>query len=219
MNRQKYIFVTTSLINENYNMRKTQYINCIQTLINLNLNEKYKIIIIENNGIRDTFLDEFSNFNINIFYTNNNSKYNNTLGTRNRNYGIIEYQDIVDCINKYNIKDNDFIIKISGRYILSDNSQFFKIVDNLDDKYNCVIKYGNYNTPSDVKCNDCITGLIGYSAFYLKQMLNDILLSKDKAQCVEHIWCNPSMVLEEIYPIKGLLGIYICPCSLNYFIV
>lgn len=216
--RKKYIFVTTSLINcIGKEKREHQYNNCIQTLIDLNLHKKYTIIIIENNGKRETTLDKYCNFeNINVFYTNNNNYNGNRLLEKNPNYGIVEFIDIIDCIKEYNINDNDFIIKLSGRYYLNQNNQFFKIVDNLDDKYNGVIKYGPYMNPVDYQCNDCVTGLIGYTAFYLKKIFPKILNS---IPCVEHIWADLTIPKEEIYIIKGEIGIYICPSGFQYTLI
>ena len=219
--RKKYIFVTTSLINvPEFKKREAQYNHCIQNLINLNLHKKYKIIIIENNGKRSTIFDRYSKFeNISIFYTNNNSYNNNKLLDKNPNYGIVEFMDLIDCIKDYNINDNDFIVKLSGRYYLHDDNQFFKIVDNLDSKYNCVIKYGPYFLPIDNRCNDCVTGLIGYTAFYLKQIYPNIINSLKLKTCVEHIWADSSIPEEEIYIIKGLIGIYISPINTEYNLI
>ena len=219
--KTKYIFVTTSLINTpELPKREFQYKNCIQQLINFNINKKYKIIIIENNGKRQTIFDMYSEFeNISVFYTNNNSYNGNTLLDKNPNYGIVEFMDIIECIKEYNINDNDFIVKLSGRYYLHDDNQFFKIVDNLDNKYNGVVKYGSYSSPLDYRCNDCVTGLIGYTAFYLKKIYPNILNSLKFKTCVEHIWADLSIPEEEIYIIKGLIGIYICPLNSNYTLI
>lgn len=51
-----------------------------------------------------------------VYYT-----MNNFLTTNNK--GINELKDILDCIDKYNINDTDFIVKMTGIYIyiLNDN--------------------------------------------------------------------------------------------------
>lgn len=46
-----------------------------------------------------------------VYYT-----LNNNVQTNNKGYK--ELQDILDCIVKYNINDSDFIVKMTGRYIL-----------------------------------------------------------------------------------------------------
>jgi hypothetical protein len=105
-----YFIVTASVFNS-CKIREEQYKNGITTLKNMikknNINE-YKIIIVENNGERNTFLNDLD---CEVFYTTNN-----TIPTNNK--GIKELQDVVDCIEKYNINDSDFIVKMTGRYIL-----------------------------------------------------------------------------------------------------
>lgn len=89
----KFFVVTTSLYND-CNVRKQQYINGINTLKqviqDLNI-ENYKIIIIENNGKRDTFLNSLG---CEVFYT-----INNFIQTNNKD--IKELTDIRDCIEHY----------------------------------------------------------------------------------------------------------------------
>ena len=114
-----YFIVTTSMFNECL-IRKEQYTNGINKLKKIiqDLNiSNYKIIIVENNGKRCTFLNMLD---CEVYYTENNF-----LKTDNK--GIKELQDILDCINKYNINDTDFIVKMTGRYILNDNSEIREI--------------------------------------------------------------------------------------------
>ena len=66
-----YFIVTTCLYND-CKIREQQYTNGINKLKELvqDLNiENYKIIIVENNGLRNTFLN---NFGCDVHYTNNN---------------------------------------------------------------------------------------------------------------------------------------------------
>jgi len=65
-----------------------------------------KPIIVENNGLRKTFLDDL---NCDICYTNNNF-------IDYKHKGENELLDIKEVINQYNIKDDNTIIKITGRY-------------------------------------------------------------------------------------------------------
>lgn len=158
-----YFLITTSIF-INCPIREAQYIHGINKLkkiiIDLNI-QNYKIIIIENNGLRNTFLN---NLECEVYYTNNNY-----LSTNNKGYK--ELQDILDCIYTYNINETDFIVKMTGRYILNDNSEFMNIIKNIEStKYMCVIKYGPYFKPVDYKMNDCITGLIGMSCLYIKKI-------------------------------------------------
>jgi hypothetical protein len=203
-----YFIITTSVFND-CSIRKTQYINGI-TKLKENIKffniENYKIIIIENNGQRETFLNAFD---CEVYYT-----INNFLRTNNKGYK--ELQDILDCITKYNINDSDFIVKMTGRYILQDNSEFMNIIKNIHNtNYECVIKYGSFYEPSNYKMNDCVTGLIGMSCLYVKQ------IEKPKYNgCVEWKWAKVTNLIdnEKIYLVNNL-GINICPNSNDYFLV
>ena len=132
-----YFFVTTSYSTKN-DQRKNQYIKGINSLKNIIENLKidnYKIIIIENNGNRNTFLETLDET---VFYTDNNF-----LKTKNK--GIKELKDIKDCINHFNIKDNDFIVKLTGRYLIDEKSVFMNVIKNIHNtNYKCVVKFGSY---------------------------------------------------------------------------
>jgi hypothetical protein len=98
-----YFLVTTCVFNDCL-IRKEEYINGINKLKKIiqDLNfENYKIIIVENNGKRDTFLNMLD---CEVYYTENNF-----IPTNNK--GIKELQDILDCIDKYNINDTDLLLK------------------------------------------------------------------------------------------------------------
>ena len=69
-----YIIITTSILNkvdiQNHAHRQNRYIESIQQLLKLINNDvNIKPIIVENNGLRQTYLD---NLNCDICYTNNN---------------------------------------------------------------------------------------------------------------------------------------------------
>jgi hypothetical protein len=203
-----YFIVTTSIYND-YSIRKQQYtdgINKLKQIIQALFIENYKIIVVENNGPRHTFLNTLG---CEVYYTKNN-----LLHTKNK--GQKELQDILDCISHFHIDDNDFIVKMTGRYILNVNSEFMNIIKNIHDtKYECVIKYGPYYKPVTYKTNDCITGLIGMLCVYVKQ-----IEIPDEKECIEWKWGKVTNVIdnEKIY-IVNMLGINICPRSNNYFTV
>lgn len=203
-----YFIITTSIFNDCV-IRKTQYINGINKLKKIiqDLNiENYKIIIVENNGIRNTFLNDLG---CEVYYTANNF-------LRKNNKGYKELQDILDCIYNYNINDCDFIVKMTGRYMLNDNSEFMNIIKNIHiTKYDCVIKYGSFSNPVNYKTGDCITGLIGMSCFYVKN-----IGKPNENECVEWKWSKITRLIdnEKIYIVNNL-GINICPDSNKYFMV
>jgi hypothetical protein len=201
-----YFLVTTSIFN-NCPIRYSQYINGINILKDVSkkmiTNDNYEIILIENNGMRNTYLDKLG---CKVFYTNNN-----LLPTQNR--GRKELQDIFDCIRYFKINDDDFIVKLTGRYILDPNSEFMNIVSNLHNtKYDCIIKYGWYREPLNYKNKSCITGLIGLRCFYVKQ-----IELPDENICVEWNWAKITYLIndEKIF-IVDKLGINMCPASNTY---
>ncbi len=135
--------------------RNKRYIECITQLLNLiNNDDNIKPIIVENCGLRHTFLD---NFNCDIIYTNNNSY-------QFIHKGYNELLDIKEVINKYNIKDDDIIIKITGRYKLLNNDFINLVKNNNKDAY---IKFFNVCT-KEFMYNDLAAGLIAIKSKYIK---------------------------------------------------
>jgi hypothetical protein len=201
-----YFIVTASIIN-GCPIRQMQYITGITKLKNTILKleiKNYKIIIVENNGLRRTYLDELE---CEVYYTENNY-----LPTNNK--GAKELKDILDCINKYNINDTDFIVKMTGRYILHDESEFMGIVKNIHTtKYDCIIKYGSYYNPVNYKMDNCITGLIGMSCVFIKR-----IEPPNETDCVEWKWGKVTNLMDndKIYLVNRL-GINICPGGNDYF--
>ncbi len=196
-----YVIVTTSLILKDFELRKKQYTIGINNIKNFFNNSK--IIIIENNGKRETFLDDF---NVDVFYTNNNFY--------NYEKGYTELKDIRDCIDHYSIGDDDFVVKITGRYLINKDSNFIKNIQKID-KYDCLIKYGSFIKGQNTKTNDCITGLIGMKCKYIKQIEFPL-----RNECVEWKWANVTYkISDEKICILENLGIYICPGSNSYFLV
>jgi hypothetical protein len=208
-----YFIVTTCLLG--CKLRESQYIEGItklsQVIRSLHMEDRSKIIVVENNGPRETLFDTLVSdiAGAEIYYTENNSKQTSNKGTK-------ELQDVFDCITKYNIQDTDFIVKITGRYVLEDNSEFMNAVKDIHaTTYDCVIKYGPFWKPVDYKMDDCITGLIGMSCFYVKQIEYPY-----ESECVEIRWAKATYLMddEKIHRVNQL-GINICPGSNTYFIV
>lgn len=198
---EKYLIITTCLLNYRFDKRKEEYIKGINSIIRRCKDKNYKLLIVENNGKRETFLD---NFNIPVLYTNNNN-----LNTNNK--GIKELYDILSCIDYYKIKDNDFIIKMTGRYYLEDKSLFFDVCDTINDsKYDVVIKYGTWINPSSIKINDCITGLIGMRCKYIKQINSSL----DISNAIEHEYAKVTQKIDNNnIKIMDKLGLVYIPVS------
>jgi len=199
-----YIIVTCSLYDE-CNIREAQYTNAIRQLTKMTSDiPNLKIIVVENNGKRPTVLDEFG---CDVLYTTNNQ-------FPSRNKGNKELKDVRDCIEAYNIQDDDFVAKMTGRYVLTDSSEFIERLKHLD-HYECIIKYGSYSKPANEKMQDCITGLLGMRAKYIKH----VQWSAEYG-CIEWEWAKATYLIpdEHIYKV-GTLGIHICPGNNTYFLV
>ena len=178
-----YCIVTASLISENSEIRKLQYIRGIASVINKCNHTNIKIIIVENNGLTESFLDMFD---VDVNYTNTN-----TITTTN--YGIKELYDVVDCIEKYKIKDDDYVIKVTGRYFLSEDSPFFEEVCKLDKtNYEVIIKYGWWGDDKRIKHENCFTGLICMKAKYIKQ-----IEIPDDTTCIEIQWAKTTLSVDD----------------------
>lgn len=198
-----YFIVTTSLINTDFEKRKEQYINGITTLKSIVSNKiikDYKIVIVENNGSRKTFLNDIHN---EVFYTNNN--FSSML-----NKGNIELMDIKDVISNYNIQSDDFIVKLTGRYIIQNDRDF---IIHINEDYDCIIRYGSYMNPCNDDYDDCVTGLIGMKCKYI----NSIQFA-ELNKPIERQWANATHNIKKS-KIKKLdkLGLKMCPGSNTYF--
>lgn len=202
-----YFIVTTSLY-DNCITRQTQYVTAITKLKNMlegNLNN-YKIIIVENNGTRDTVLN---NLGCDVLYTRNNF-----ISAINK--GIKELMDVFDCIDFFHIQDDDFIVKMTGRYVLEEDSEFIKAILNLHNtNYECVVRYGSCFEEASDKVKDCTSGLVGMLCRYMKQIKLPL-----EEECAEWKWGEATYLIEDtkVCSLK-ILGIQICPNSNTYFLV
>ena len=169
-----YIIITTCINNkvgvfQNNIHRQNRYIECINHLLELINNDlNIKPIIVENNGLRQTFLDDLK---CDVCYTNNNIINYNHKGEN-------ELLDIKEVINQYNIKDDDIIIKLTGRYKLL-NLNFINLVKNTINDYDAFVKFFNV-------CNlhymfdDCVLGLFAIKCKYLKEFKYSFLRSAEQ---------------------------------------
>jgi hypothetical protein len=179
------------------------------TIENIGIDD-FRIIIVENNGEQSTFLDDLG---CEVYYTNNNSL--------DLEKGYKELRDILDCIENYNIKDTDFIVKMTGRYMLNDNSEFMHVITNVKNtNYECIIKYISNNSPVDYRIEHCFTGLIGMRCKYIKLINNKQNDNDENFEVIEHKWAKVTFLIkdENIYKCK-MLGIYVCIGSNTYYLV
>ncbi len=215
-----WVIITASLINQagkgrDYETRFTEYMNGITKIIDTF--KDYKIVIVENQsirvrqfsfGIHQTFLNSFK---VPVLYTRTNEIVT-------RNYGMKELLDIKHCIDHFGIQDDDFIVKITGRYILKEDSEFVREVRNLSQtNYDAIIRYGSYiEDPPEGKSDNCVTGLIGLRCRYLKK-----IEIPDEDTYVEWKWAKVINSLEESKVcVLRWLGIFIRPeVQKKYFLV
>jgi len=166
-----YLIVTASIIDKytkgitiDEEHRKNRYLECIQHLICLLDNDSsVKLILVENNGLRQTYLDDLK---CDIVYTNNN---NYTFSHKGAN----ELLDIQHIIYLYNIKDDDIIIKLTGRYKMLDLS-FLEIVKENYKEYDAFIKFFNVSTRKYMY-DDCVLGLFAVKCRYIKDFKYDYI--------------------------------------------
>jgi len=174
-----YFLITTSLIQHDYEIRKQQYINGINKIKEATKDLTYKLLIIENNGKRETFLDDLG---IEVLYTNNNK-------IRTGNKGVKELKDVWDSIIHLNIQDDDLIVKITGRYILQENSEFMEALEKDTD---CIMKYGNCQYTVTHKVPECLTVLVAMKSKYVKK-----IKIPSENECVEWCWAKGSFEIPE----------------------
>ena len=193
-----YLIITTCINNkigfgiQHAEHRKQTYLNCIKNTLKI-LPDSIKPVIVENNGQRSTYLDELS---VPVLYTDNNFKHYNDKG-------LNELDDIKSVINHFNIKDEDIIIKLTGRYELL-NDTFFNTIINNPDK-DVFMKFFNVCTLEFME-NDCVLGLYAIRCKLLKSFKYTQLcncpekefaqyirnqVDKDKIQSIEqmHLRC------------------------------
>lgn len=148
------------------------------------VSDKINPIIIENNGRRETFLDDFG---IDVHYTENNKK-------SFIHKGINELMDIKSTISAYDIKDDDIIIKLTGRYKLMDDSFLTTVIENVE-SHDVFIKFFNVLTEEFME-NDCILGLFAMRCKYLKNFEYDMKLEVPETQFAEYVRKSECRVYE-----------------------
>jgi len=167
-----YLIITTSINNKcgliNSNHRQTRYTNSIQHILKLiESDSSIKPIIVENNGLNQTYLNEL---NCEICYTNNNA-----INCYHK--GVNELLDIKEVIKRYNIQDDDIIIKLTGRYKLL-NLSFINLVKNNSNTYDAFVKFFNVCT-KQYMFNDCVLGLFAIKCKHLKKFNYECIKSPE----------------------------------------
>ena len=183
-----YLIITASIKNKsgsrNAEHRKNRYIDSITQILSLiQADASVKPIIVENNGLRETYLDGLS---CDVVYTNNN-RFNF------RHKGVNELLDIKEVINKYNIQDDDVIIKLTGRYKILDTT-FIELVKNNSDLYDAFVKFFNVFT-KEFMFNDCVLGLFAIKCKYLNNFEYKCVKSAE-CEFADHVRQNVNKIME-----------------------
>lgn len=190
-----YLIITTCIKNvkqgsRDFESRKKRYFEAIPTVLKLVENDaSIKPIIVENNGARPTYLNDFG---CDVVYTNNNA-YSFP------HKGVNEWMDIKYIIEKYNIQDNDTVIKLTGRYKLL-SSSFIDTVKRHIDTYDAFVKFFNVCT-LQYMWDDCVLGLFAIKCNYIKSLTLRCIRSGE-CEFAEHVRKN--IVADKIMEIKDL---------------
>lgn len=190
-----YIIITTCINNKfgvkNDTHRKNRYTECIKHLLKLiKNNDNLHPVIVENNGERKTYLNDI---NCDIVYTESNIKSNNKANN--------ELSDIKTVINKYNIHDNDIIIKLTGRYKII-NLNFINLILNNYSKKDVFIKFFNVCTKKfTMHKDDCVLGLFAIKCKYIK---NFNYKNKNSAECEFANYIKKNIDDSKIFSVENL---------------
>ncbi len=225
MNKPKvYFIVTTCLLQQNFEIRKKEYSDSINTLINevskYNHLETF-IYIVENNGARHTFLNDFvsnnDNVKLKVIYTNHNQ-----IPTPNK--GLKELLDYLFILKECKeINDHDIVVKLTGRYRFGENSTFLNILYNHYNDYDAFIRTGAFMYPSQRKDErdqyDCLTGVFGVRAHIMRNKLENYIQNLRDYEWVEWVII---MIIQNALPNERIhffdyLGIWIKTVYMNEY--
>lgn len=201
-----YWIITTSLIQEKSEERERQYTHAISDVIRRCNGTSIKIIILENTSRTESFLDGLG---ADVLYTTNNS-------LQTTNYGIKELYDVLACIEKYGIAEEDYIVKMTGRYFLSEVCPFLDEILQLEEtKYEALLKYGWWEPSPRTKHANCITGLLCMKCKYVKKIRVPAL--SEIGTFLEYLWAEATVdIPDEQIKTFDSLGLHINPkCNDN----
>jgi hypothetical protein len=194
---QTYLIITTCIKNKmgiQYgDRRKQEYYIGIANVLNL-LPPSIKPIIVENSQDNKSYLDVF---NCDIVYTNNNDYVIEDGYTMHKGYR--EMIDIQHIIKKYDIHDEDMIIKMTGRYQLFKDDFFNIVLQNLDKK--AIFREFNVMTYSKNPI-DIVLGLFAVQSKYLK----DFQYKNHSVGCEEEYrtYINENICTDDILKVDRL---------------
>lgn len=140
-----YLIITASIVNrygkQDAERREQHYRKAIAETIS-HLPMEITPLIVENNGYRHTYLDNFTHYGtpIQVIYTNNNR-------LEYKNKAVNEMLDIREAIHHHGIHETDIIIKLTGRYRVF-SPLFFQHILHNQTTYDAFVKFYNVDTLS-----------------------------------------------------------------------
>jgi len=158
-----YLIITACIQNwygiQNAEKRKQEYLSAITETLS-HLPSAIQPIIVENNGKRLTYLDEFQHNDtfVPVLYTTNNKRYLT-------HKGMIELLDIKEVIQTYHIEEDDIIIKVTGRYTVKSPLFFATVLDDTA-RTDAFVAFLNAHT-MQWDPYDCVLGLYACTAALL----------------------------------------------------
>jgi hypothetical protein len=148
-----YLVITASLHNtlwSDYASRREQeYRSSIEQTLQI-VPASIQPIIVENNGERKTFLEEFVHHGnpVPVLYTKNNLMVENKA--------VKEMMDVQAVIKSREMQADDWIIKLTGRYPLRTSQLLDKLIAQSSE-YDAFIKFYSSKT-RQFEIDDCIMG-------------------------------------------------------------
>lgn len=163
-----YLVITCCIKNEqgirHEVQRRTEYIIAIANALMLLPKDIIPIIVENSCNDGKSFLDVFK---CDVLYTKDNHfeecEYNKQKWLLHK--GINELRDIKKVIEKYNIQDDDMIIKLTGRYLLFQDDIFQMVLKNPT--RDAFLKYYNVCTNEHTD-NNMVLGFFALRCKYFK---------------------------------------------------
>jgi hypothetical protein len=164
MSPKVYLILTASIHNTSGikfpARRRAEYFLALANALNF-CPSQIKPILVENSCENQSYLDVF---NCDVVYTNDNSHLIEDGYVLHK--GSRELIDIKKVIEKYDIQDDDIIIKLTARYQLFKPDFFVSVLENLEK--DCIFRQLNVcdNTNDDISI---VMGLFAIRCKYLKE--------------------------------------------------
>ena len=188
-----YLILTTSIHNRfgliNDLKRKERYLFAIEGTLSL-LPACIIPIIVENNGERETYLDNFVHDGkpVRVVYTNNNDLLFNNKATN-------EMVDIKDVIRICGIQGDDMIIKLTGRYRMVSSDFFTDVIEHK--KIDAFVKFYNVYTMKQER-HDCVLGCFAMRAIFIQLYPHRLMDIQSSAEVVFAKYVRQYGTLKEI---------------------